>query len=101
LTQKLSWSGDFRVREAIHDFLASRNLESVAFGTATEYLRFGNPKVPSCLVLDVSLPDIDGLELRNTVAPMQHPPTVFISGHGDIPSRVRAMKRNRLLDELK
>jgi FixJ family two-component response regulator len=83
---------DFRVREAICDLLASRNLESVAFESAAEYLRFGNPNVPSCLVLDVSLPDIDGLELQNTIAPAPHPPIVFISGHSDIPSSVRAMK---------
>jgi FixJ family two-component response regulator len=83
---------DFRVREAISDLLASRSLESIAFGSATDYLRFGNPEVPSCLVLDVSLPDIDGLELQTAIAPTQHPPIVFISGHGDIPSSVRAMK---------
>jgi FixJ family two-component response regulator len=83
---------DFRVREAISDWLASRNLESVAFQSAAEYLSFGNPDVPSCLVLDVSLPDIDGLELQDTIAPTQHPPIVFITGHGDIPSSVRAMK---------
>jgi FixJ family two-component response regulator len=83
---------DFRVREAISDLLASRNLDSVAFGSATDYLGFANPNVPSCLVLDVSLPDIDGLELQNSIAPTQHPPIVFISGHGDIPSSVRAMK---------
>jgi FixJ family two-component response regulator len=83
---------DFRVREAICDLLASRNLQSVAFESAAEYLRFGNPNVSSCLVLDVSLPDIDGLELQKTIAEQQHPPIVFISGHGDIPSSVRAMK---------
>jgi FixJ family two-component response regulator len=83
---------DFRVREAICDLLASRNLDSVAFESAAQYLRFGNPNVPSCLVLDVSLPDLDGLELQSTLAPTQHPPIVFISGHGDIPSSVRAMK---------
>jgi FixJ family two-component response regulator len=83
---------DFRVREAISDLLASRNLESVAFESAVEYLRFGNPDVPTCLVLDVSLPDIDGLELQDTIASTQHPPIVFISGYGDIPSSVRAMK---------
>jgi FixJ family two-component response regulator len=83
---------DFRVREAISDLLASRNLQSIAFESAAEYLHFGNPTVPSCLVLDVSLPDIDGLELQDALAPTQHPPIVFISGHGDIPSSVRAMK---------
>lgn len=83
---------DFRVREAISDLLASRRLACVAFGSAAEYLRFGYSDVPSCLVLDLSLPDIDGLELQNAIAPTQHPPIVFISGHGDIPSSVRAMK---------
>lgn len=83
---------DFRVREAISDLLASHDLESVAFESAAEYLRFANPNRPSCLVLDVSLPDINGLELQHTIAPTQHPPIVFISGHGDIPSSVRAMK---------
>ena len=83
---------DFRVREAISDMLASRHLASVAFGSAAEYLRFGNSDVPSCLVLDLSLPDIDGLDLQTAMAPTQHPPIVFISGHGDIPLSVRAMK---------
>jgi FixJ family two-component response regulator len=83
---------DFRVREAISDLLASRHLASVAFGSAAEYLRFGSSDVPSCLVLDLSLPDIDGLELQTAIASTQHPPIVFISGHGDIPSSVRAMK---------
>jgi len=83
---------DFRVREAIAELLASRNLESVAFQSAAEYLGFGYPNVPSCLILDVSLPDINGLELQNTIAFKEHPPIVFISGHGDIPSSVRAMK---------
>lgn len=83
---------DFRVREAITDLLASRNLSSIAFGSAAEYLHFGNPNLPSCLVLDLSLPDIGGLELQNAIGPTQHPPIVFISGHGDIPSSVQAMK---------
>ena len=83
---------DFRVREAICDLLASRNLASIAFESAAEYLRFGDPNVPSCLVLDLSLPDIDGLELQSALRPTQHPPIVFISGHGDIPLSVRAMK---------
>src|ERR1700743_2316822 len=82
----------FRVREPLSELLASRNLESIAFQSAGEYLCFGNPNVPSCLVLDVSLPDISGLELQKTLAPAHHPPIVFISGHGDIPSSVRAMK---------
>jgi FixJ family two-component response regulator len=83
---------DFRVREAISDLLASRNVGSVTFESAAEYLHFNSPDLPSCLILDVSLPDINGLELQSTIAQAQHPPIVFITGHGDIPSSVRAMK---------
>jgi FixJ family two-component response regulator len=83
---------DFRVREAISDLLASKDVASVTFESATEYLGFNIPDLPSCLILDVSLPDINGLELQSTMAQAQHPPIVFISGYGDIPSSVRAMK---------
>ena len=84
---------DFRVREAISDLLASRNLESVAFGSAAEYLRFGNPIVPSCLVLDVSLPGVSGLELQRKLADAGvRIPIIFLTGHGDIPMTVKAIK---------
>jgi FixJ family two-component response regulator len=83
---------DFRVREAISDLLASRNIRSVACASAAEYICFNIPDLPSCLILDVSLPDINGLELQRTIAQSQHPPIIFISGHGDIPLSVRAMK---------
>jgi FixJ family two-component response regulator len=83
---------DFRVREALTDLFAARNLDCIAFASATEYLRLANPTSPSCLVLDVSLPDISGLELQSSVARTDHPPIIFISGHGDITSSVRAMK---------
>jgi FixJ family two-component response regulator len=83
---------DFRVREAISDLLASKNVASVTFESAAEYLRFNHPDLPSCLVLDVSLPDTNGLELQRSIAQAQHPPIVFISGYGDVPSSVRAMK---------
>jgi FixJ family two-component response regulator len=83
---------DFRVREALADLFASRNLHCVCFASAAEYLRLANPSGPSCLVLDVTLPDINGLDLQSSLAGNGHPPIVFISGHGDIPSSVRAMK---------
>jgi FixJ family two-component response regulator len=83
---------DFRVREALVDLFASKNLHCVAFASAAEYLRLANPSSPSCLVLDVSLPDINGLELQSSMARTSHPPIVFITGHGDVPSSVRAMK---------
>jgi DNA-binding NtrC family response regulator len=59
---------DFRVREALTDLFASRNLDCVAFASAAEYLRLANPTGPSCLVLDVSMPDIGGLELQSAMA---------------------------------
>jgi FixJ family two-component response regulator len=83
---------DFRVREALVDLFASRNLHCVAFASAAEYLRSGKPSGPSCLVLDVSLPDINGLRLQSSMARTDHPPIVFITGHGDVASSVRAMK---------
>jgi len=83
---------DFRVREALADLFASKNLDCTAFASAAEYLQCAPPGGPSCLVLDVSLPDINGLELQSSMARTDHPPIVFISGHGDIPSSVRAMK---------
>lgn len=84
--------GDFRVREALTDLFASRRLDCVAFASAGEYLRFVHPEGAICLVLDVSMPDMDGLELQSAIAPADHPPIVFISGHADVPSSVRAMK---------
>jgi FixJ family two-component response regulator len=83
---------DFRVREALSDLFASRRLDCLTFASAGEYLRLANPTGPSCLVLDVSLPDISGLELQSSMARTDHPPIVFISGHGDVTSSVRAMK---------
>jgi FixJ family two-component response regulator len=83
---------DFRVREALADLFASRHLNCITFASAAEYLRSAKPDGPSCLVLDVSLPDINGLDLQSSLAGDVHPPIVFISGHGDVPSSVRAMK---------
>jgi len=83
---------DFRVREALMDLFASRNLDCIAFASAAEYLRSADLSGPSCLVLDMSLPDINGLELQSAMARTDHPPIVFVSGHGDINSSVRAMK---------
>jgi len=87
---------DPRVREALSELLASLNIEHVTFGSAAEYLEFvrTSPRQEkcACLVLDVHLPDINGLELQRQLADGSGPPIVFISGHGDIPSTVRAIK---------
>jgi FixJ family two-component response regulator len=65
---------------------------SVAFGTVAEYVEFPKPDRPACLILDVELPDINGLDFQRQLRDAYHPPIVFITGHGDIPSSVRAIK---------
>jgi FixJ family two-component response regulator len=84
---------DAAVRAAIQGLLKSVGLRSESFGTAQEFLRSKRPDGPSCLVLDVRLPGINGLdfqrELANTGVQI---PIIFITGHGDIPMSVKAMK---------
>jgi FixJ family two-component response regulator len=83
---------DYRVREALSSLIASVGLRVVAFGSAAEFLESEKPDSPACLVLDLQLPDRSGLELQRELAGGDGPPIVFITGHGDIPSSVRAMK---------
>ncbi len=83
---------DRRIREAVSDLLSSFDMQAVAFGSAAEYMAYAKPDVPTCLVLDVELPDINGLDLQSRIAQGNQPHIVFITGHGDIPSSVRAMK---------
>ena len=83
---------DERIREALIELLASHGVRATAFGTAGEYIGADKPDAPACLILDVELPDINGLELQARIAKGEHPPIVFITGHGDIPSSVRAIK---------
>jgi FixJ family two-component response regulator len=83
---------DERVREALCELLASHGMHAVAFGSAGEFVAAARPDIPACLILDIELPDINGLELQRQIAEGDHPPIVFITGHGDIPSSVRAIK---------
>jgi FixJ family two-component response regulator len=83
---------DHRVREALSDLILSVGLRVTAFGSASEFLESEKPDAPACLVLDLELPGISGLELQQELADRDAPPIVFITGHGDIPSSVRAMK---------
>ena len=83
---------DYRVREALSSLLASVGLQAVACGSAAEFLESEKPDSPACLVLDLELPDTSGLELQRELAAGDGPPIVFITGHGDIPASVRAMK---------
>jgi len=83
---------DVRMREALHELLTSAELNVVTFGSAAEYLAFARPELPACLVLDVELPDINGLDLQRQIAAEHPAPIVFITGHGDVPRSVRALK---------
>ena len=83
---------DVRVREAFSSLLQSAGYRTVAFSTANEFLDFKRPDCPSCLILDLDLPDINGLAVQKRLSESHNPPIVFISGHGDIPSSVQAMK---------
>src|SRR5688500_6194960 len=83
---------DRRIRESLLQLFSSFEMHAVAFGSAAEYLAYPKPDVPACLILDVDLPDINGLELQRRIGGDSHPHIVFITGHGDIPSSVRAIK---------
>jgi FixJ family two-component response regulator len=83
---------DYRVREALSRLLSSVGLQVSTFGAASEFLESEKPDAPACLILDLELPGIGGLELQKELAERDAPPIVFITGHGDIPSTVRAMK---------
>jgi len=84
---------DARVREALGELLESHGMHAIAFGSAEEYMDACKPDLPACIVLDIELPDMNGLELQRQMADGDHPPIVFITGYGDIPSSVRAIKR--------
>jgi len=84
---------DAGVRASIQGLLKSARLRCASFGTAEEFLRNKPPDGPSCLVLDVSLPGVNGLDLQRQLADARvYIPIIFITGHGDIPMTVRAMK---------
>ena len=81
------------VREAVAGLLKSVGLRVRTFGSAQEFLAAERPDAPACLVLDVRLPGLSGLDLQRELAEADiHIPIIFITGHGDIPMSVRAMK---------
>src|SRR5579859_4377901 len=76
---------DVSVREALRGLIRSAGLRVETFSSAKEFLRQKLPSVPACLVLDIRLPDMSGLELQRELAALNNPiPIIFISGHGDI-----------------
>jgi FixJ family two-component response regulator len=84
---------DAPMRESLNNLIRSVGLRVELFASAQEFLRSKRPDLPSCLVLDVRLPGLSGLDLqRRTTEAGLEIPIVFITGHGDIPMTVRAMK---------
>jgi FixJ family two-component response regulator len=84
---------DASVREALSGLIRSAGLCVAAFSSAQEYLSQPRPEYPACLVLDVHLPDLTGLDLQRELAASGRPiPVIFITGRGDVPTSVRAMK---------
>ncbi|MEO8675275.1 MAG: response regulator [Casimicrobiaceae bacterium] len=83
---------DRRVCESLRELLSTFDMHAVTFGSAAEYIAYPKPDVPACLILDVELPDINGLDFQRQIENGGHAQIVFITGHGDIPSSVRAIK---------
>lgn len=84
---------DAEVREAIRLLMESVGLEVQVFSSGQDYLDQFDPSLPGCLVLDIRMPGISGLELQSRLASETiHPPIVVITGHGDVPMAVRAVQ---------
>ncbi|MET0650862.1 MAG: response regulator [Pyrinomonadaceae bacterium] len=83
---------DISVRESLELLIDFAGWRPETFASARDFLARPRTLTPSCLVLDVSLPDLNGLDLQKLVAARTDMPVIFITGHGDIPMTVRAMK---------
>lgn len=84
---------DLQVRESLSSLLRSVDMPVRLFGSAAEFLQSNLPDVPSCLVLDIRLPGVSGLDFQAQLAKSGiRMPVIFMTGHGDIPMSVRAMK---------
>jgi FixJ family two-component response regulator len=88
---------DLSVRESLESLLRCEGWQPETFATAQEFLIRPRPVVPSCLVLEVSLPDFNGLDLQKRIAfERTDMPIMFITGHGDVATSVQAMKAGAL-----
>ena len=83
---------DRRICEALSELLLTFDLRVVAFGSGAEYIAYPKPDLPACLILDLELPGLSGLDLQRQIGEENHPPIVFLTGYGDIPRSVRAIK---------
>jgi FixJ family two-component response regulator len=88
---------DRAIREGLESLIRSVGLRVATFGSAADFVNAQRPNAPSCMVLDVRMPGQSGLDLQTQLrASGIHIPTIFISGHGDIPMTVRAMKEGAM-----
>ena len=87
---------DISIREAMTDLLVALRLAVISFESAESFLRHERADSAACLILDLQLPQMSGLELQRRLAQSSNLPVIFITGHGDIPSSVRAMKGGAL-----
>ncbi len=83
---------DISVRESLESLIVSAGWQPEVFRSAEEFLARPRTLAPSCLVLDVSLPDLNGLDLQRRIVDRLDMPIIFITGHGDVPMTVQAMK---------
>jgi FixJ family two-component response regulator len=83
---------DISVRESLESLIGFEGLQPETFASAEEFLARKPALVPCCLVLDVTLPNLTGLDLQRLVADRTHMPIIFITGYGDVPMTVQAMK---------
>jgi FixJ family two-component response regulator len=87
---------DVSVRESLESLIRCAGWQPITFASAREFLSHPPVYSPSCLILDVGLPDINGLDLQQQIAEKYHPPIIFLTGHDDIPTSVRAIKAGAL-----
>ena len=83
---------DVSVRESLELLIRTAGWKPRTFASAHEFLSDPQPSIPCCLVLDVTLPGLNGLELQQRLAGRTDTPIIFITGHGDVPTSVQAMK---------
>ena len=84
---------DISIRELLEALIRLEGWEPQIFESALKFLSYALPPVPSCLILDVNLPDLNGLELQERIAAgCASTPIIFLTGYGDVPMTVRAMK---------
>jgi FixJ family two-component response regulator len=88
---------DALIRQGIHSLIKTIGLSVETFASANDFMRAKRPDAPACLVLDVRMPGLNGLDLqRELSAAGVYIPIIFITGHGDIPMSVRAMKEGAM-----